>query len=213
MPLHVLNGKMWFPPVEDALPDGLLAVGGDLSAERLLLAYRKGIFPWFDGNIPLWWSPNPRFVLFPAELKVSKSMKALLRKGAFDFTIDTAFSEVIKACKETERSKQDGTWITDEVENAYNHLHELGYAHSAEVWQNNELAGGLYGVRIGNFFFGESMFSHVSNASKYAFIKYIEVLKNEGLELVDCQVYTEHLESLGARMVQRKQFINYIKHL
>jgi leucyl/phenylalanyl-tRNA--protein transferase len=140
-------------------------------------------------------------------------MKALLKRNAFNFTIDKAFAEVIKACKETERNAHDGTWITNEVENAYNHLHELGYAHSAEVWQNNILAGGLYGVKIGNFFFGESMFSHVSNASKYAFIKYVEVLQNEGIELIDCQVYTEHLESLGARMIPRKQFLNYLKHL
>ncbi|MBA4139069.1 MAG: leucyl/phenylalanyl-tRNA--protein transferase [Segetibacter sp.] len=213
MPLHVLNGNMWFPPVDEALTDGLLAIGGDLSAERLLLAYRKGIFPWFDGNIPLWWSPDPRFVLFPGELKISKSMKALLKRNTFGFTINKAFAEVIKACKETERNAQAGTWITDEVESAYNHLHKMGYAHSAEVWQNNKLAGGLYGVRMGNFFFGESMFSHISNASKYAFIRYVELLKSEGIELIDCQVYTEHLESLGARMVDRKQFLNYLKHL
>ncbi len=213
MPLHVLNGNMWFPPVDEALTDGLLAIGGDLSPERLLLAYRKGIFPWFDGNIPLWWSPDPRFVLFPGELKISKSMKALLKRNTFGFTINKAFAEVIKACKETERNAQAGTWITDEVESAYNHLHKMGYAHSAEVWQNNKLAGGLYGVRMGNFFFGESMFSHISNASKYAFIRYVELLKSEGIELIDCQVYTEHLESLGARMVDRKQFLNYLKHL
>jgi leucyl/phenylalanyl-tRNA--protein transferase len=213
MPLHVLNGNVWFPPVDEALPDGLLAIGGDLSAERLLLAYQKGIFPWFDGNIPLWWSPDPRFVLFPDELKISKSMKALLKRNTFGFTVNKAFAEVIKACKETERNEQDGTWITNEVESAYNQLHKMGFAHSAEVWQDGKLSGGLYGVRMGNFFFGESMFSHISNASKYAFIKYVEMLKSEGIELIDCQVYTEHLESLGARMVDRKQFINYLKHL
>lgn len=213
MPLHVLNKNLWFPPVDEALPDGLLAIGGDLSVERLLLAYKKGIFPWFDGDIPLWWSPQPRFVLFPDELKISKSMKVLLKRNTFGFTTNKAFSQVIKACKQTERNAQDGTWITNEVQNAYNQLHKMGYAHSAEVWLDDKLAGGLYGVRMGNFFFGESMFSHISNASKYAFIKYVELLKSEGLELIDCQVYTEHLESLGARMIDRNQFLNYLKHL
>lgn len=213
MPLHVLNEKLWFPPVDEALPDGFLAIGGDLSAKRLLLAYRKGIFPWFQGDIPLWWSPHPRFVLFPGELKISKSMKALLKRGTFSFTTNKAFAEVIKACKKTERSAQDGTWITDDVEAAYNQLHKMGYAHSAEVWLDNKLAGGLYGVRMGNFFFGESMFSHVSNASKYAFIKYVELLKSEGIVLIDCQVYTEHLQSLGARMIDRKEFLLHLKDL
>ena len=213
MPLHVLSENLWFPPVEEALTDGLLAIGGDLSAERLLLAYRKGIFPWFQGDIPLWWSPHPRLVLFPGELKISKSMKVLLKRNTFSFTTNKAFGEVIKACKQTERNAQDGTWITDEVEEAYTQLHKMGFAHSAEVWLNNELAGGLYGVRMGNFFFGESMFSHKSNASKYAFIKYIDLLKSEGIELIDCQVYTEHLETLGARMINRKYFLNYLKNL
>ncbi len=213
MPLHVLNKNLWFPPVDEALPDGLLAIGGDLSVERLLLAYKKGIFPWFDGDIPLWWSPHPRFVLFPDELKISKSMKVLLKRNTFGFTTNKAFAQVIKACKQTERNAQDGTWITNEVQNAYNQLHKMGYAHSAEVWLDDKLAGGLYGVRMGNFFFGESMFSHISNASKYAFIKYVELLKSEGVELIDCQVYTEHLESLGARMIDRNQFLNYLKHL
>lgn len=213
MPLHVLNENLWFPPVDEALTDGLLAIGGDLSAERLLLAYRKGIFPWFQGDTPLWWSPHPRFVLFPAELKISKSMKVLLKRNIFNFTTNKAFAEVIKACKETERNAQDGTWITDDVEEAYIQLHKMGFAHSAEVWLDNKLAGGLYGVRMGNFFFGESMFSHKSNASKYAFIKYIDLLKSERIELIDCQVYTEHLETLGARMIDRKQFLNYLKHL
>jgi len=210
MPLHVLNNSIWFPPVDEALPDGLLAIGGDLSVERLIKAYRKGIFPWFDGDIPLWWCPDPRFVLFPDELKISKSMKALLKRKAFSFTINKAFNEVIKACKEKERAGQDGTWINKSVEDAYNELHEMGYAHSAEVWLNGELAGGLYGVRMGNLFFGESMFSHVSNASKYAFIKYVEQLKSEGVELIDCQVYTEHLESLGARMIPRQKFLEFL---
>jgi leucyl/phenylalanyl-tRNA--protein transferase len=213
MSLYVLNENLWFPPVDEALPDGLLAIGGDLSVERLLLAYHKGIFPWFEGDIPLWWSPDPRFVLFPEELKVSKSMKVLLKNNAFHFTINTAFDRVIKACKEAERDGQDGTWITGNVEKAYNKLHEKGYAHSAEVWLNNELAGGLYGVKIGNLFFGESMFSHVSNASKYAFIKYVEYLRLNGTPLIDCQVYTEHLASLGARMIDRQTFLQYLDDL
>jgi leucyl/phenylalanyl-tRNA--protein transferase len=211
MPLHLLDEKLWFPPVQEALEDGLLAIGGDLSIERLLLAYRKGIFPWYDGDIPLWWCPNPRFVLFPEELKISKSMKPLLNRGAFKFTTNTAFYKVIHACKETERQGQDGTWITEEVERAYNKLHEAGYAHSAEAWLGDELAGGLYGIRMGNMFFGESMFSHVSNASKYAFIKWVKVLQKQGVQLIDCQVYTEHLESLGARMIEREEFLQYLK--
>jgi len=213
MPLHVLNKNNWFPPVEETLEDGLLAMGGDLSVERLLLAYRKGIFPWFDGNVPLWWSPDPRFVLLPAELKVSKSMQQLLKRNAFEFTLNKAFEQVINNCKNTERRGQDGTWITDEVEAAYIALHQIGYAHSAEVWQDGELAGGLYGVRMGNVFFGESMFSFVSNASKYAFISYTKLLQNEGVELIDCQVYTEHLESLGARMIDRSDFIERLNVL
>lgn len=213
MPLYVLDNNLWFPPVSEALHDGLLAIGGDLSIERLLLAYRKGIFPWFDGDVPMWWSPDPRFVLFPDELKVSKSMKVLLRRNAFTFTINKAFAEVIRACKEKEREGQNGTWITDDVEASYIQLHEQGYAHSAEVWLNDQLAGGLYGVRLGNIFFGESMFSHVSNASKYAFIRYVDQLTKEGVKLIDCQVYTEHLESLGARMIEREEFIKYINRL
>jgi leucyl/phenylalanyl-tRNA--protein transferase len=211
MPLYVLDNNLWFPPVSEALSDGLLAIGGDLSVERLLLAYRKGIFPWFDGEIPMWWSPDPRFVLFPNELKVSKSMKVLLKRETFRFTVNKAFPQVIRACKEKEREGQNGTWITDDVEAAYIELHNLGHAHSAEVWLNNELAGGLYGVRLSNIFFGESMFSHVSNASKYAFIKYVDQLKLEGVQLIDCQVYTEHLESLGARMIHRDEFMGHIQ--
>ena len=213
MPLHVLDSRLWFPPVEDALEDGLLAMGGDLSPERLLLAYQKGIFPWFDGDVPLWWCPNPRFVLFPDELRVSKSMLQLLKKGTFQFTINKAFAQVIHHCKTNERKGQDGTWITDEVEAGYIKLHQVGYAHSAEVWQNGGLVGGLYGMRLGKMFFGESMFSLVSNASKYAFISYVGYLKTEGVQLIDCQVYTEHLESLGARMIDRDEFMPRIYEL
>lgn len=210
MPLHVLDDRLWFPSVDASLDDGLLAVGGDLSEERLLMAYRKGIFPWFEGNVPLWWSPDPRFVLFPEDLKISKSMQVLLKRDAFNFRVNTAFSEVIRNCQQVEREGQDGTWITTEVENAYNNLHEKGYAHSAEAWLDGELVGGLYGIRMGNLFFGESMFSHVSNASKYAFIKYVQLLIKQGVQLIDCQVYTSHLESLGAVMIPRADFLEAI---
>ncbi len=213
MPLFALNKELSFPPVHLAELDGLLAVGGDLSPERLLLAYRSGIFPWYEGDHILWWSPEPRFVLFPNELNVSKSMKQLIKKNAFEFTINKAFSEVISNCKTISRHDQDGTWITDEVKKAYIHLHELGYAHSAEAWHNNKLVGGLYGIRMGKVFFGESMFSKESNASKYAFIKYVHALTLEGVVIIDCQVYTEHLESLGARMIEREKFIELLKKL
>jgi leucyl/phenylalanyl-tRNA---protein transferase len=211
--LQVLDDKLWFPPPEAALEDGLLAIGGDLSTDRLLLAYRNGIFPWYDDEVPLWWCPDPRFVLYPNELKVSKSMQQLLKRNAFEFTTDTAFEQVIANCKNTPRKDQDGTWITDDVKHAYTRLHQMGYAHSAEAWQNGELVGGLYGIRMGNMFFGESMFSHASNASKYAFIKYVHQLQNEGVQLIDCQVYTEHLESLGARMIDRNLFLEQVHRL
>jgi len=213
MPLAVLDDKIWFPPVDDAMADGLLAIGGDLSTERLLAAYQKGIFPWFDGSLPLWWSPNPRFILLPSELKVSKSMKPIFNQNIFRFTINKAFAEVIHHCKETKREGQEGTWITDDVERAYTLLHQLGHAHSAEAWCNGELVGGLYGIRMGKVFFGESMFSKQSNASKFAFIKYVHQLQKEGVQLIDCQVYTEHLESLGAKMVMRQQFMQLLQHL
>jgi leucyl/phenylalanyl-tRNA---protein transferase len=213
MPLFILDKEFVFPPVEQAEPDGLLAIGGDLEPERLLLAYRNGIFPWYEGEYILWWCTHPRFVLFPDELKISKSMKALLKKEVFAFTINKAFKEVIHYCRHTERPGQDGTWITDEVEKAYTKMHELGYAHSAEVWKDGKLVGGLYGIRLGKVFFGESMFSHESNASKYAFISYVKVLLKEGIALIDCQVHTEHLESLGARMIERKAFSALLKKL
>lgn len=213
MPLYALDESIWFPPVEEALPDGLLAMGGDLSPERLLLAYRQGIFPWYDGDIPLWWCPNPRFVLMPDELKVSKSMKALIKKNAFEFRINTAFGEVIRHCKETKREGQDGTWINENVEAAYTTLHEMGFAHSAEAWKEGKLVGGLYGIRLGKVFFGESMFSLESNASKFAFIQYVELLRSEGVLLIDCQIHTEHLESLGAKMIMRQQFIQLLQHI
>ena len=213
MALIALNESLQFPPMEMADEDGLLAVGGDLSRERLLHAYCNGIFPWYENKYILWWCPDPRFVLFPEELKISSSMKQLLKKQSFEFTINRDFNAVISQCKAISRRGQDGTWITEEMRNAFNDLHAAGYAHSAEVWLNGELAGGLYGIRLGKIFYGESMFSRISNASKFAFIRYVEQLKSEGVELIDCQVYTSHLESLGARMIPRNQFLNQIKSL
>jgi leucyl/phenylalanyl-tRNA--protein transferase len=213
MPLFVLDTELVFPPAYLAEPDGLLAMGGDLSPDRLLLAYHNGIFPWYEGEHILWWAPDPRFVLFPEELKISKSIRPLLNKTEFDFTVNKAFPYVIHQCKKITRPGQDGTWITNEVEKAYIKMHELGYAHSAEVWQDNELVGGLYGIKLGKVFFGESMFSKVSNASRYAFITYVQQLKKEGIQIIDCQVYTEYLESMGARMIPGKEFNNLLKQL
>jgi leucyl/phenylalanyl-tRNA---protein transferase len=210
MALIALDKELRFPPMEMADSDGLLAIGGDLSRERLLHAYRNGIFPWYENKYILWWCPDPRFVLFPTELKISSSMKQLLKKQSFEFSMDTDFKAVISQCKAISRRGQDGTWITEEMRNAYTDLHAAGYAHSAEVRLNGELVGGLYGVRLGKVFYGESMFSRHSNASKYAFIKYVENLKSEGVELIDCQVYTAHLESLGARMIPRSQFLDLV---
>ena len=213
MSLIALDQEIRFPPVEMADSDGLLAIGGDLSQARLLHAYQNGIFPWYENKYILWWCPDPRFVLFPAELKISSSMKQLLKKQTFEFSVNTDFNAVISQCKAISRRGQDGTWITDEMRNAYNDLHRSGHAHSAEVRLNGELVGGLYGVRLGKIFFGESMFSRYSNASKYAFVRYVEQLKSEGVELIDCQVYTSHLESMGARMIPRNQFLDLIQSL
>lgn len=210
--MFILGKSSVFPPVETAGEEGIVAIGGDLSTERLLAAYKNGIFPWYNEGEPIiWWCPDPRFVLFPAHLKISKSMQAVLRNGTFRFTINKAFEAVIQNCKTISRKEQDGTWITAPVQKAYTALHQLGYAHSAEAWVNGELAGGLYGVRLGNVFFGESMFSNKSNASKFAFINYVQQLQKEGVVLIDCQVYTEHLESLGAVMIERKDFIELLQ--
>jgi leucyl/phenylalanyl-tRNA--protein transferase len=208
--LSILDDKLWFPNPDNALEDGLLAIGGDLSAERLLLAYRNGIFPWYNNDIPLWWHPNPRFILFPNELKISKSMKQVIAKNTFEFKLNTSFKQVISNCKNIYRNEQDGTWINEDVMNAYNNLHLEGFAHSAEAWSNGKLVGGLYGIKLGKVFFGESMFSNEGNASKFAFIKYVEQLMHEGVVLIDCQIYTEHLESLGARMIERNEFMKIL---
>lgn len=206
-----LSEKLWFPPLEEAMHDGLLAIGGDLSIDRLILAYKSGIFPWFDGDIPLWWSPDPRFVLFPHKLKVAKSMRSMLNHPKFSFRTNTRFNEVIENCKSILREGQDGTWITPALKTSFIELHQMGIAHSAECFENNELVGGLYGIRMGNLFFGESMFSKRSNASKYAFIHYCKQLEEEGVVLIDCQVYTNYLESLGAEMIDRNEFVRILE--
>lgn len=202
-----------FPPVEAANPDGLLAFGGDLSTERLKKAYSRGIFPWYDASQPvLWWSPDPRMVLFPQDLKISKSMKQLLKKDVFKISFDEAFPEVIKACASAKRDGQEGTWITREMQQAYIQLHKEGWAQSVEVWQEDELVGGLYGINLKDkgVFCGESMFTRKSNASKFAFIKLVEQLQKQKYRLIDCQIYTPHLENLGAREIPRKEFLKYL---
>lgn len=204
----MLNDDMVFPPTELAEPDGLLAIGGDLSVSRLLLAYKNGIFPWYSDDTPiLWYSPHERFVLYPDELRVSKTMNKILKQNAFTVTINKAFEAVISACSQINRPGQDGTWITGEMQAAYSDLHNIGVAHSVEVWQNNELVGSAYGVAVGKVFCGESMFSKMSNASKVALI----ALSQSGkYSLIDCQVYTEHLESMGARMISRKEYMEIL---
>ncbi|MEO6455791.1 MAG: leucyl/phenylalanyl-tRNA--protein transferase [Ginsengibacter sp.] len=212
--MYILNQELFFPPVQLANQDGMVAIGGDLSMERLLLAYRNGIFPWYNEGEPVcWYSPDPRFVLFPADLNISKSMKTVINTGRFSFTINKAFTDVIKNCSAVYRKNQQSTWISGAVINAYAHLHTQGYAHSAEAWDKGELVGGLYGIRIGKIFFGESMFNKKSNASKFAFIKYVEYLKRQDAQLIDCQVYTSHLQSMGAKMIERNYFLQLLKKL
>lgn len=206
-----LGKKLIFPDVETAGQEGILAVGGDLSPERLILAYKSGIFPWYtEGEPIIWYSPDPRMVLFPEELKISKSMRLLLKKDVFKITYNRNFKDVIHQCKIIERKNQPGTWITDEMEEAYNKLHQLGIAKSVEVWQEDKLVGGLYGIDFGNVFCGESMFSSVSNASKAAFIYLTQKVASKNYKLIDCQVYNSHLASLGAREIPRKEFIRIL---
>lgn len=208
--MHFLTEKIEFPDVSEASADGLLAIGGDLSPERLLCAYSNGIFPWYQDEEPiLWWSPDPRFVLFPEDLKVSKSMKQILKKDLFKVTTNKAFKAVIENCAQAKRNGQLGTWISDDMLEAYLKLHQLGYAKSIEVWQDEELVGGLYGIAINdNVFCGESMFAKVSNASKVGFITFV---KNSDYKLIDCQLHTHHLESLGAKDMSRLEFLKYLK--
>jgi len=203
-----LSEKIEFPPYELTSQEGIIALGGDLSPGRLLHAYKRGIFPWFSEGDPIvWYCPKERMVLFPEELKISKSMKQVLRKRKFVITKNQAFEEVIYNCKSIERKDDFGTWITDDMEEAYINLHKLGYATSIEVWQNNELIGGLYGVEVNDVFCGESMFSKVSNASKIAFIYLVQLKK---YKLLDCQVYNDHLASLGAREITRNHFLKIL---
>lgn len=203
-----IGSELAFPSPEDADPDGLLAIGGDLSTERLLLAYSLGIFPWYDDGLPiLWHSPDPRMVLRPAQLHLSRSLKRALRDESFRLSLDAAFEPVIRRCAEISRPGQHGTWITAEMVEAYLHLHELGYAHSAEAWRGDELVGGLYGVSLGSCFFGESMFADTDDASKVAFAALVQQLQRWEFSLVDCQVYTRHLERFGATQWPRSRFL------
>jgi leucyl/phenylalanyl-tRNA--protein transferase len=212
MPVFELTDDLIFPPPELAERDGLLCVGGDLSEERLLRAYSMGIFPWYSEDYPiLWWSPDPRLVLFPGELKVSRSLKQTLNKNIYEITLDTAFPEVIKNCASLRRNENEGTWITTEMEDAYIQLHRSGLAHSVESWHDGELAGGLYGVALGSIFFGESMFTKKSNASKVAFVTLVRQLIKWNFTLVDCQVTTGHLISFGAREIPRSEFMEKLK--
>lgn len=208
MPVYRLGAELVFPPPEAAEPDGLLAVGGDLGPERLLLGYAQGIFPWYEQGLPiLWHSPDPRMVLLPKELRVSRSLRKVVKRAPFGLSLDRAFEAVIRACAERERPEQAGTWITDEMIAAYVRLHELGYAHSVEAWQDGELAGGLYGVSLGRAFFGESMFAWRSDASKVAFVHLVQQLVRWKFDLIDCQVHTEHLERFGAGEWPRARFL------
>ncbi|NOR29224.1 MAG: leucyl/phenylalanyl-tRNA--protein transferase [Lutibacter sp.] len=210
--MYLLSKELVFPPVHLANEEGVLAVGGDLSVERLLLAYKSGIFPWYNQGEPIiWYSPNPRMVLFPKDLKVSKSMKQVIRKQEFTITYNQNFEAVISNCKQIFRTAdQGGTWITNEMQQAYINLHKKGIAKSVEVWLGDELVGGLYGIDLGTIFCGESMFSKVSNASKFAFIKLIQKLENENYTLIDCQVYNNHLASLGADEISRDEFLKFL---
>ncbi|MFO0468658.1 MAG: leucyl/phenylalanyl-tRNA--protein transferase [Bacteroidota bacterium] len=210
----MLKTDLWFPDVEESTEEGIVSVGGDLSVERLILAYSKGIFPWYssDRSPILWWSPDPRFVLFPENLIVSKSMRPYFNQNKFKVTWDQNFEDVIKNCQKIDREDQPGTWITSKMLAAYIQLHKKGYAHSVEVWLDNELVGGLYGISLGKVFFGESMFAKVSNASKFGFISLVNQLKQKGFLLIDCQQETKHLESLGANAIKRKDFIDILNH-
>lgn len=212
--MYFLTDELFFPPVDSAATEGILAFGGDLSSERLMLAYRNGIFPWFNIDEPiLWWSPDPRMVLFLDEFRVSKSMRNVLNKNIFKVTFNQDFAAVMRNCQQVDRMGQEGTWISNQMISAYQKLFELGHARSVEVWQNEELVGGLYGVDLGHVFCGESMFSKVSNASKVAFISLVSYLKANRYDLLDCQIYNEHLASLGCREINRADFIKIIKRV
>lgn len=210
--MYRLSRELSFPHPRYADADGLLALGGDLSPQRLLLAYQYGIFPWYSPGEPiLWWSPDPRWVLFPEQIRISKTMRQVAQRNLFEIRYDTAFEAVIAACSSMERPGQDGTWIVPDIQRAYTQLHEYGLAHSVEAWQGDQLVGGLYGVSLGKVFYGESMFAKVSNASKAAFIHLAQSLQKRNFYLIDCQVHTEHLESLGACSLPREDFLQYLE--
>ena len=211
--MYFLTKDLYFPPVEEASPDGIIAIGGDLSIERLLLAYRSGIFPWFEDDEPImWWAPEERMVLLFEDLRITKSMRNVLNKEEFKVTFNKDFRAVITNCQVIKREGQNGTWITEDMVEAYCKLHELGYAKSVEVWQNEELVGGLYGVDLGHIFCGESMFSKVSNASKVAFITLAQKLQKANYRLIDCQVYNDHLASLGCVEIDREDFMMVLNY-
>jgi leucyl/phenylalanyl-tRNA--protein transferase len=206
-----IGKRLWFPDPVQADDEGLVAVGGDLSIERLLLAYRSGIFPWFiHDDLVYWFSPNPRCILIPEEIKISKSMRQILNQKQFEITFNNAFEAVMRGCATAKRPHQESTWITEDFIEAYVALHKNGYGHSVEVWQQGELVGGLYGVALGKVFFGESMFSLVPNASKAALISLAEKLNAEGFHFIECQLYTPHLGSLGAKAVSRKEYLKML---
>jgi leucyl/phenylalanyl-tRNA--protein transferase len=214
MPVYLLTGDLVFPPPELAREDGLLAVGGDLSIPRLILAYRQGIFPWYNTREPIfWWSPDPRLILEPSNLHVSRRLERIIRQGRLQVTLDRAFKEVIRACSETRIKKGEGTWLTPEMIEAYTKLHYLGKTHSVETWQRDRLVGGLYGIAIGKVFFGESMFTKVSDASKVAFVTLVRQLSEWGFAMIDCQVTTWHLLTLGAKEIPRSFFLERLKKL
>ena len=212
MPVFLLTDKIEFPPPHLASKEGLLAIGGDLSRERLLLAYRMGIFPWFSDDEPiLWWSPDPRLVLYPNEIKISKTLKKIMKKGLFKVTMDSAFVQVINQCAQIRIQNNQGTWILEDMIDAYCKLHESGFAHSVEAWYQGELAGGLYGVSLGNCFFGESMFTRISNASNVALVTLVEYLNTLSFDIIDCQLTTEHLLRFGAKEIPRAAFLNQLE--
>lgn len=213
MPVHFLNQKLIFPPVEFAEPDGLLAIYGDLSIQRLLLAYSKGIFPWYSRGFPiLWWSPPERAILKPEEVHVSRSLRKTIQSQQFEVRYDSRFEEVIRACATAPRRGNPGTWIVPEMQEAYIRLFYVGFAHSVETYFEGKLVGGLYGVSLGGAFFGESMFSSMTDASKVAFVHLAEKLKGFDFDLIDCQIQNPHLESLGARVVPRREFLKHLQH-
>lgn len=212
--MFFLTDKIEFPSASTASPEGIIAFGGDLSVERLTYAYKNGVFPWFeDDSLIVWWCPDPRMVLFPEDLKISKSMNQVLKSNRFKVTYNQSFTDVIINCSEVKRNGQSSSWITDEMINAYTKLFDMGLAKSVEVWENNELVGGLYGIDLGHVFCGESMFSKVSNSSKFALIKLVQKLKKQNYMLIDCQVYTRHLESLGAIEIPREDFLRILKQV